>query len=69
MVRETPLHKGHLELMSRAADLGAIILPPIPAFYHQPKTITDLIHQSIGKVLDHLEIEHCLFKRWSGGKV
>jgi 4-hydroxy-3-polyprenylbenzoate decarboxylase len=69
MVRETPLHKGHLDLMSRAADLGAVILPPIPAFYHQPRTIMDLIHQSIGKVLDHLEIGHCLFKPWTGGKV
>ena len=65
MVRETPLHKGHLDLMSRAADLGATILPPVPAFYHQPKTIQDLIHQSIGKALDHLGIEHSLFRRWS----
>jgi 4-hydroxy-3-polyprenylbenzoate decarboxylase len=66
MVRETPLHKGHLELMTRAADLGALILPPVPAFYHQPRTITDIIHQSIGKALDHFGIEHNLFKRWSG---
>src|ERR1035441_9058015 len=49
MVRETPLHKGHLELMVRAADCGAVILPPMPAFYHKPKTIMDIIHQSIGK--------------------
>ena len=54
MVRETPLHKGHLELMSRAADYGAVILPPMPAFYHHPQTIQDLIHQSIGKALDQL---------------
>jgi len=65
MVRETPLHKGHLDLMSRAADLGATILPPIPAFYHQPQTIMDLIHQSIGKALDHLGVEHRLFRRWT----
>ena len=65
MVRETPLHKGHLELMARAADLGALILPPVPAFYHQPKTILDLIHQSVGKVLDYFGVEHDLFKRWS----
>jgi len=64
MVRETPLHKGHLDLMSRAADLGAIILPPVPAFYHQPKTIEDLIQQSVGKALDFLKIEHTLFRRW-----
>ncbi|MFH1135925.1 MAG: UbiX family flavin prenyltransferase [Pseudomonadota bacterium] len=66
MVRETPLHKGHLELMAKAADIGATILPPIPAFYHQPKTIMDLIHQSLGKALDHLKIEHDLFRRWEG---
>ncbi len=64
MVRETPLHKGHLNLMSRAADLGAVILPPIPAFYHQPGSIEDLIHQSVGKALDFLKIEHNLFRRW-----
>ena len=64
MVRETPLHKGHLELMAKAADIGATILPPIPAFYHQPQTILDLIHQSLGKALDHLGIEHNLFQRW-----
>ena len=46
VVRETPLHKGHLELMSRAADYGATILPPVPAFYHEPKTIDDLIDQT-----------------------
>ncbi len=68
MVRETPLHKGHLELMARAADIGAVILPPVPAFYHQPATIMDLVHQSIGKALDQVGIEHDLFKRWSGHK-
>ncbi|HXY05848.1 MAG TPA: UbiX family flavin prenyltransferase [Burkholderiaceae bacterium] len=66
MVRETPLHKGHLELMTRAADCGAVILPPMPAFYHQPQSIMDLIHQSIGKALDHVGIEHNLFRRWAG---
>jgi 4-hydroxy-3-polyprenylbenzoate decarboxylase len=66
MVRETPLHKGHLDLMSRAADCGAVILPPMPAFYHQPASIMDIVHQSIGKALDHVGIEHQLFKRWSG---
>jgi len=66
MVRETPLHKGHLELMTRAADYGAVILPPMPAFYHHPQTILDLVHQSIGKALDQVGIEHRLFQRWSG---
>lgn len=64
MVRETPLHKGHLDLMSRVTDNGAVILPPMPAFYHMPETIMDIIHQSIGKALDHVGIEHNLFKRW-----
>ncbi len=66
MVRETPLHKGHLELMAHAADLGAVILPPMPAFYHHPETIMDLVHQSIGKALDQVGIEHDLFQRWAG---
>ncbi|MDR2240533.1 MAG: UbiX family flavin prenyltransferase [Zoogloeaceae bacterium] len=66
MVRETPLHKGHLDLMSRCADLGAVILPPMPAFYHGPQTIMDLIRQSVGKALDQFDIEHDLFHRWSG---
>jgi len=66
MVRETPLHKGHLDLMARAADCGALLLPPMPAFYHQPQSIMDIIHQSIGKALDQVGIEHQLFKRWDG---
>lgn len=66
MVRETPLHKGHLDLMARAADYGATILPPMPAFYHQPESLMDIIHQSIGKALDQIGIEHQLFKRWAG---
>lgn len=64
VVRETPLHKGHLELMLRAADYGALILPPVPAFYHQPTTINDLVDQTIGKAFDYLELEHHLFRRW-----
>ncbi len=65
MVRETPLHKGHLDLMSRVADIGATILPPMPSFYHGPKTIMDIVHQSIGKALDQVGVEHNLFKRWT----
>lgn len=64
VVRETPLHKGHLRLMMQAADLGAHILPPIPSFYHRPKTIEDILDQTIGKILDYLGIEHNLFLRW-----
>jgi len=64
VVRETPLHKGHLRLMTMAADMGAHILPPVPSFYHFPKTIDDIINQTIGKILDYIGIEHNLFKRW-----
>ena len=66
VVRETPLHKGHLNLMVTAADLGAHIMPPVPSFYHMPKTIDDIIDQTIGKVFDYMGIEHELFRRWSG---
>ena len=66
VVRETPLHKGHLRLMTMAADMGAHILPPIPSFYHMPKTIEDIIHQTIGKIFDYLGIPHDLFRRWDG---
>jgi len=64
VVRETPLHVGHLRLMTLAAEMGAHILPPVPSFYHQPETIEDIIDQTIGKVFDYMGIEHDLFKRW-----
>ncbi|MDH5638855.1 MAG: 3-octaprenyl-4-hydroxybenzoate carboxy-lyase, partial [Nitrospinota bacterium] len=62
--RETPLHKGHLRLMTLAADMGAVILPPMPAFYHHPKTVEDIVDQTVGKILDQFGVEHSLFKRW-----
>ena len=62
--RETPLHLGHLRNMVRATEIGAIILPPMPAFYHQPKTVDDIIDQTVGKILDQFRIEHNLFRRW-----
>ena len=68
VVRETPLHKGHLELMVKAADLGALVLPPVPAFYHKPKTIEEIVDQTIGKAFDYLELEHRLFRRWGGSE-
>lgn len=64
LVRETPLHEGHLELMVRVARMGGIIMPPVPAFYHQPKTIDELVNQTVGKVLDLFSIDHNLFARW-----
>jgi len=64
VLRETPLHLGHLRLMTLAAESGACILPPTPSFYHQPKTIDDLINQTIGKIFDYFKIDHDLFMRW-----
>jgi len=64
MVRETPLHKGHLRLMIKAFENGAHILPPVPSFYHRPKTIDDIINQTIGKIFDYFCIDHQLFQRW-----
>tara|TARA_B100001250_G_C19721160_1_gene753884 strand:+ start:437 stop:1000 length:564 start_codon:yes stop_codon:yes gene_type:complete len=66
MLRETPLHKGHLEAMIKATELGAIIHPPVPAFYHKPKSIEEIVRQSVGRAFDHLDINHELFKRWKG---
>ena len=66
LVRETPLHKGHLELMTRAADYGATIMPPLPAFYHRPQTIEDIVRQTVGRALDHLGLDHDLIERWQG---
>jgi 4-hydroxy-3-polyprenylbenzoate decarboxylase len=68
VVRETPLHLGHLRLMTMATEMGAHILPPIPSFYHKPKTIEDIIHQTIGKIFDYLSIPHDLFQRWEGDR-
>jgi flavin prenyltransferase len=64
LVRETPLHEGHLDLMARVARVGGIIMPPVPAFYHKPATIDDLVDQTVGKALDLFSIDGHLFKRW-----
>jgi 4-hydroxy-3-polyprenylbenzoate decarboxylase len=69
VVRETPLHLGHIELMLQASRMGAILLPPVPAFYFYPKTIDDLINHTIGKVLDLFGINHHLFNRWGSSEV
>lgn len=65
--RETPLHVGHLKLMTAVAEMGAVILPPMPAFYIMPKTLDDIINQTVGKALDQFDIDHHLFRRWIGG--
>jgi 4-hydroxy-3-polyprenylbenzoate decarboxylase len=54
--------------MVRATEMGAVILPPVPAFYHAPKTVDDLINQTVGKVLDQFHIEHHLFRRWGASE-
>ena len=69
VLRETPLHLGHLELMARVTRYGATLLPPMPSFYHKPKTIDDIVNQTVGKVLDNFGIKHNLFKRWKSGEV
>ena len=66
VARETPLHRGHLLNMLAVADAGGIILPPIPGFYHQPKTIEDIVDHTVGKILDLLDIENDKFTRWAG---
>lgn len=66
LARETPLHLGHLRNMEKLTEMGAVISPPVPAFYHKPQTIQDLIDHTIGKVLDLFDVEHNLFPRWSG---
>jgi flavin prenyltransferase len=67
IVRETPLHLGHLRHMISVTEMGGIILPPVPSFYHKPKTIMDIVDQTIGKALDQLDIPNQLFERWAGG--
>jgi 4-hydroxy-3-polyprenylbenzoate decarboxylase len=64
VVRETPLHPGHLKAMLAAAEAGAVILPPVPAFYSQPKTVEDIVDHTVGRVLDQFGIEHNLVRRW-----
>ena len=68
VTRETPLHLGHLRLMCQATELGAIIMPPTPAFYHKPKRIDQIVDQTVNRVLDLFDIQlpEDLFKRWQG---
>ena len=65
VVRETPLHLGHLESMAALTRIGALIFPPVPAFYHRPKTLDDVINQTVTRILDQFGIDVALFERWS----
>lgn len=64
--RETPLHLGHLRNLTTLAELGAVIIPPMVAFYHQPQTLDDIVDHTVGKILDLLKLEHGLYRRWEG---
>lgn len=64
VVRETPLHLGHLEAMATLTRMGAMIFPPVPAFYHRPKTLNDVINQTVTRILDQFDIDVELFQRW-----
>jgi 4-hydroxy-3-polyprenylbenzoate decarboxylase len=66
VVRETPLHLGHLRLMAQAAEMGAVIMPPVPAFYGKPQTLDDIIDATVGRVLLRLGFENDLYTRWLG---
>ena len=64
LVRETPLHMGHLRTMANVSEMGAVVMPPVPAFYHKPKTIDDIVNQTIGRALDLFGLDLGIVKRW-----
>ncbi len=66
VVRETPLHLGHLRAMEAVTEAGAVVLPPVPGFYIRPRTIADLVDHTVTKILDQLGIEAGLIRRWEG---
>ncbi len=68
VVRETPLHLGHLRLQVQAAECGAVIMPPVPAFYQEPKSVDDIVDHTVGRLLDQFGIDNELFKRWGGSR-
>jgi len=65
--RETPLHLGHARLLVQAIEIGAVVMPPVPALYHRPKTVGDIIDHTVSRVLDLFGIENDLVQRWAGG--
>lgn len=66
LLRETPLHRGHIRLMQEASENGAVIMPPVPAFYHRPRTLEDIIDQTVGRALDQFGVETGVVRRWRG---
>ena len=66
VVRETPLHLGHLRVLTALAEMGAVILPPMPAFYHRPKQIEDLVDHTLARLLDRLGLPQNLVPEWQG---
>ena len=67
MVRETPFHLGHLRLMAQATEIGAVIFPPVPAFYNNPASLDDIVTHSVGRALEHLGVEIENLNRWKDG--
>ena len=68
MFRETPLHRGHIKAMLEATENGAVVMPPVPSFYHHPESIDEIINHSVARALDLLGVEHSLSRRWAGLK-
>lgn len=66
LTRETPLHLGHLRNMAAVTEMGAIVCPPVPAFYLKPRTVQDIVDQAVARVLDLLDVPHALSARWAG---
>ena len=66
MVRETPLHLGHLRTLTAVTEIGAIVLPPMPAFYNRPKTVDDIVNHTVARVLDLFGFQNDKAKRWTG---
>jgi 4-hydroxy-3-polyprenylbenzoate decarboxylase len=67
VVRETPLHTGHLRTMTQLSEMGAVIAPPVPAFYTRPETLDDVVTQGVGRVLDLFDLSVAHTQRWQGG--
>jgi 4-hydroxy-3-polyprenylbenzoate decarboxylase len=67
LVRETPLHLGHLRTMTQATEMGAIVMPPVPAFYARPASVKEMVDHTVGRALDLFDVDAGTVRRWSGG--